>query len=312
METGRVQNSPLELTSYQLAWLKELGIVKPWLPGSISATTATKSVKTVAPIPPATHLMAAKSTAAISSASQTPGSEPPASQSPSTQTLTQPSSAEPSPVVQTFAEAFTSSSSNGIATQGSLADATDLKTLEAKIRQCESCGLCRERTHAVPGQGVMRPSIMVVGEAPGEQEDRQGLPFVGRSGQLLDNMLAAIAHRRDTNVYITNVVKCRPPGNRNPDAQEIASCSFYLTRQIELIQPQAILAMGRFAAQTLLKKEVSMQALRGQVHFVDVGTRQIPVLATYHPAYLLRRPVEKASAWQDLKRIEAVLVGQKS
>jgi len=153
----------------------------------------------------------------------------------------------------------------------------------------------------------MRPSIMVVGEAPGEQEDRQGLPFVGRSGQLLDNMLAAIAHHRDTNVYITNVVKCRPPGNRNPDAQEIAACASYLDRQIALIQPRAILAMGRFAAQTLMKKEASMQALRGQVHFVDVQDRQIPVVATYHPAYLLRRPVEKASAWQDLKRIESLV-----
>ena len=256
MEHGPVQPTPLSLTARQLAWLKELGVTKPWLPA-------------VAMDPPPPVMISARQ----ATPDPTPAPDP---------------------------------------TPDKRSSVPDLQTLEAQVRQCELCGLCRERTHAVPGQGVTQPSIMVVGEAPGEQEDRQGLPFVGRSGQLLDNMLAAISHHRDTNVYITNVVKCRPPGNRNPDAQEIASCSPYLMRQIAMIQPRVILAMGRFAAQTLLKKEASMQALRGGLHFLDVGDRQIPVVATYHPAYLLRRPVEKASAWQDLKRVEALLSSGKA
>ena len=291
METGRVTASPIELNARQLAWLKELGISKPWLPGASPKHSSSNAV-------PVANQAASKPSAVT--VQTTPGFQVSAME------VAQPS---PRPTVAAQTPAQVNDSFVTLvadATQASL-HPSDLQSLEAQIRQCESCGLCRDRTHAVPGQGVMRPSIMVVGEAPGEQEDRQGLPFVGRSGQLLDNMLAAIAHHRDTNVYITNVVKCRPPGNRNPDAQEIAACASYLDRQIALIQPQAILAMGRFAAQTLLKKEGSMQALRGQVHFVDVQDRQIPVVATYHPAYLLRRPVEKASAWQDLNRIASLV-----
>ena len=270
-------------------------MARPWLPGTLSGHATVSRV--AAPV------------------SHEAGSEPSLAK-------TAPELGTPSPKVRQgmIASAATDSTAEPIlavvpqpvVNPGPSVSSSDLASLEVQIRQCESCGLCRERTHAVPGQGVMRPSIMVVGEAPGEQEDRQGLPFVGRSGQLLDNMLAAIAHHRDTNVYITNVVKCRPPGNRNPDSQEIAACAPYLSRQIALIAPQVILAMGRFAAQTLLKKDASMQALRGQVHFVDVQDRQIPVVATYHPAYLLRRPVEKASAWQDLKRIEGLIASGSS
>lgn len=324
METGSVPASPIELTATQLAWLKELGISKPSLPAGVSRHAAAKPV--------AAALSAGKD--ADMPAGALPGQDKSvqltSSQSIQDKSLRQAVSrtsddqsgrlmvnAQSSSGFSPESSSVKSSSPASSDPDASLLQAVDnpasslaathLQSLEAQIRQCESCGLCRERTHAVPGQGVMRPGIMVVGEAPGEQEDRQGLPFVGRSGQLLDNMLAAIAHRRETNVYITNVVKCRPPGNRNPDAQEIAACSSYLMRQLALIQPRAILAMGRFAAQTLLKKDVSMQALRGQVHFVDVENNQIPVVATYHPAYLLRRPVEKASAWQDLKRIEALV-----
>ena len=304
MDKGHVPTRPIELTARQLVWLKELGIAKPWLPVSITDTQA-HSTQTTDQRSTAERLSVRQS--AASPLDQRLSAErSPVLQS-AERLLDQRSSAEPSPGQDTFAGVVHDSSSQVPPPPGLSMGEADLRSLEDQIRQCESCGLCRERTHAVPGQGVMHPSIMVVGEAPGEQEDRHGLPFVGRSGQLLDNMLAAIAHRRDTNVYITNVVKCRPPGNRNPDAQEIASCSTYLTKQIEIVQPQAILAMGRFAAQTLLKKDAAMQALRGKVHFVDLGQRQIPVVATYHPAYLLRRPVEKASAWQDLKRIEALV-----
>ncbi len=281
MEHGPVQPTPITLTARQLAWLKELGVSKPWLPVVATDSPPPEMVSARQAVPDVTP---DKRSDAIREASPVPVIEP--ARGPI------PGNPPAAPVVEN--------------------NATDLQALEAQVRQCELCGLCRERTHAVPGQGVTQPSIMVVGEAPGEQEDRQGLPFVGRSGQLLDNMLAAISHHRDTNVFITNVVKCRPPGNRNPDAQEIASCSPYLMRQIAMIQPRVILAMGRFAAQTLLKKEASMQVLRGGLHFLDVGDRQIPVVATYHPAYLLRRPVEKASAWQDLKRVEALLSSGKA
>lgn len=307
METGRVPASPIELSARQLAWLKELGISKPWLPGASPKHSSSNAV------PVANQAASKPSAVTVQTA---PGFQTSAREvvqsvgQPVGQPLVQPVGQPPARTTvgaQSPAQVNDSSLIRGADAPAASLPPSDLQSLETQIRQCESCGLCRDRTHAVPGQGVMRPSIMVVGEAPGEQEDRQGLPFVGRSGQLLDNMLAAIAHHRDKNVYITNVVKCRPPGNRNPDAQEIAACASYLDRQIALIQPRAILAMGRFAAQTLMKKEASMQALRGQVHVVDVQDRQIPIVATYHPAYLLRRPVEKASAWQDLNRIASLV-----
>jgi len=143
---------------------------------------------------------------------------------------------------------------------------------------------------------------LVVGEAPGEQEDRQGLPFVGRSGQLLDAMLASVGMSRKSNVYITNVIKCRPPGNRNPKPEEIAACSPYLRRQVNLLKPERIMVVGRFAAQTLLGTDATIGSLRGRVHtFKSDDGRAIPLVVSYHPAYLLRSPLEKARAWQDLR-----------
>ncbi|MNL31154.1 Uracil DNA glycosylase superfamily protein [compost metagenome] len=151
------------------------------------------------------------------------------------------------------------------------------------------------------GQGATPTRWLVVGEAPGEQEDRQGHPFVGRSGQLLDAMLAAVGMSRDTDVFITNVIKCRPPGNRNPKPEEIASCSPYLMRQIALLKPERILVLGRFAAQTLLGTDATIGSLRGRVHQLKTDDGEIPLIVSYHPAYLLRSPSEKARAWQDLK-----------
>jgi DNA polymerase len=142
---------------------------------------------------------------------------------------------------------------------------------------------------------------MIVGEAPGEQEDRQGEPFVGRSGKLLDSMLAAIGRSRQAGVFIANVIKCRPPGNRDPLPEEVAQCSPYLMRQVAMIKPAAILVLGRFAAQTLLGTDAKIGSLRGRVHGIDVDGARIPVVVSYHPAYLLRSPAEKSKSWQDLQ-----------
>ncbi|WP_332610719.1 uracil-DNA glycosylase [Achromobacter sp. ESBL13] len=178
----------------------------------------------------------------------------------------------------------------------------NLDELREQVVACTACGLCQGRRHAVFGHGATPTRWLVVGEAPGEQEDRQGHPFVGRSGQLLDAMLAAVGMSRDTDVFITNVIKCRPPGNRNPKPEEIAACSPYLMRQIALLKPERILVLGRFAAQTLLGTDATIGSLRGRVHTLKTEDgSQIPLIVSYHPAYLLRSPSEKARAWQDLK-----------
>jgi DNA polymerase len=153
---------------------------------------------------------------------------------------------------------------------------------------------------------------MVVGEAPGEQEDLQGQPFVGKSGQLLTQMLHAIGVDRQTDVFIANVVKCRPPGNRNPKPDEIAQCRPFLMRQIEVVAPQRLLVLGRYAAQVLVGAEVTLNALRGQIHtFTGSNGRRIPMIVSYHPAYLLRSPQEKAKAWLDL-RLATKSIGPKA
>jgi DNA polymerase len=145
--------------------------------------------------------------------------------------------------------------------------------------------------------GDERARWLLVGEAPGAEEDRLGEPFVGQAGKLLDNMLAAIGLARGKDVYIANVLKCRPPGNRNPEPEEVAKCSPYLERQVELIQPKLILAMGRFAVQTLLNTDATIGSLRGTVH----QYHGVPLIVTYHPAYLLRNLPDKAKAWADLR-----------
>lgn len=178
----------------------------------------------------------------------------------------------------------------------------NLDELREQVVACTACGLCEGRRHAVFGHGGQPTRWLVVGEAPGEQEDRQGQPFVGRSGQLLDAMLSAVGMSRERDVFIANVIKCRPPGNRNPKPEEIAACSPYLMRQIALLKPERILVLGRFAAQALLGTDATIGSLRGRIHQMktDEG-REIPVIVSYHPAYLLRSPAEKARAWQDLK-----------
>ena len=168
--------------------------------------------------------------------------------------------------------------------------------LKAAVAACTACGLRAGCSQTVFGVGDEKAQWMLVGEAPGAEEDRLGEPFVGQAGRLLDNMLAAISLERGANVYIANVLKCRPPGNRNPEPEEIEKCSPHLLRQIALIQPRLIVAMGRFAAQTLLKTDATIASLRGRVHqFAGV-----PLVVTYHPAYLLRNLPDKSKAWADL------------
>ncbi len=154
------------------------------------------------------------------------------------------------------------------------------------------------------GAGDRRAQWLVVGEAPGAEEDRQGEPFVGRAGQLLDAMLRAIGLGRGQNVYIANILKSRPPGNRDPAPDEVAACLPYLERQIELIRPRLILAGGRIAMQNLLQTQGSLGGMRGQVH--EFGRLKTPVIVTYHPAYLLRKPLDKRKAWEDLKLARTV------
>jgi uracil-DNA glycosylase family 4 len=172
----------------------------------------------------------------------------------------------------------------------------DWSALKQRVSACSACKLRAGCTQTVFGVGDEHADWLFVGEGPGAEEDALGEPFVGQAGKLLDNMLIAIKLKRGKNVYIANVVKCRPPGNRNPDAEEIAACLPYLQRQIELIKPKLIVALGKVASNALLGRDATLASLRGKLHDYH-GT---PLIVTYHPAYLLRSPTEKAKAWQDL------------
>jgi uracil-DNA glycosylase len=177
----------------------------------------------------------------------------------------------------------------------------DWPALRDAVATCRACRLCEGRTNTVFGVGHEQAHWMVVGEAPGEQEDLRGEPFVGKAGQLLDNMLAAIGLSRaagppERQVFIANTLKCRPPGNRNPQPDELAQCEPFLMRQVALLRPRIILAMGRFAVQSLLRSSEPVGRLRGRVH----RWQGVPLVVTYHPAYLLRNPEDKARAWEDL------------
>ena len=172
----------------------------------------------------------------------------------------------------------------------------DWPQLKARVAGCTDCRLRAACGQTVFGVGDEKAEWMLVGEAPGAEEDRLGEPFVGQAGRLLDNMLASIALSRSNNVYIANVLKCRPPGNRNPERDEVERCAPYLLRQIGLVRPKLIVAMGRFAAQTLLGTDATIASLRGKVH----RYAGVPLIVTYHPAYLLRNLPDKAKAWADL------------
>lgn len=172
------------------------------------------------------------------------------------------------------------------------------------VRACQACALSETRRHTVFGVGDRNAQLMIIGEAPGAEEDRRGEPFVGAAGQLLDAMLKAIELRREQ-VYISNILKCRPPQNRDPKADEAAACSAYLARQLALVAPRLIIAVGRVAVQNLLNTERPVGKLRGHVH--HYGEAKVPLVVTYHPAYLLRKPAEKRKAWEDLKLVRRLL-----
>jgi len=183
--------------------------------------------------------------------------------------------------------------------------AMDWQPLQAAVAGCTACELCRTRRQTVFGAGHRQAHWLLVGEAPGAEEDERGEPFVGQAGRLLDNMLEAVGRSRRAPdpaaaVYIANVLKCRPPANRNPQPQEVALCEPFLKRQLQLVGPRVVLIMGRFAAQSLLGSEASIAQLRGRVHDIDLGGRTVPAIVTYHPAYLLRNLADKSKSWADL------------
>jgi uracil-DNA glycosylase len=175
---------------------------------------------------------------------------------------------------------------------------TELNVYRDDIRMCDRCGLAKTRTHFVFGVGNPSASLMLIGEAPGEEEDRRGEPFVGAAGQLLDKILSAVGFERGE-VFIGNILKCRPPGNRDPLPEEVESCIPYLYKQIEIISPRLILALGRIAAQNLLGTQAPLNRLRGELHEL----KGIPMMVTFHPAALLRNPEWKRPVWEDVQRL---------
>jgi uracil-DNA glycosylase len=175
-----------------------------------------------------------------------------------------------------------------------------LQALQQQVAECVACGLCKGRTQTVFAAGNPLASLAIVGEAPGAEEDRTGQAFVGQAGKLLDGMLASLGLNRAQDAYICNVLKCRPPNNRDPSPDEVAKCEPFLQNQLNLVQPKMILVVGRFAAQSLLRTESSIASLRGKLHSYSVGGRDVPVVVTYHPAYLLRNLADKSKTWADL------------
>ncbi len=278
------QSSAPQYSALQLAWLQELGIEKPWLP---SEQLAPKTVS--APTAVAVSNAPVESVAAVVAAVRPIATRPSGASSPRKVPSVAPLSA-------TEAQVDTRALAGG---------ARDMAALADIISGCQACGLCRERQQAVTGEGVMQPAIMVIGEAPGDYEDRQGRPFVDRPGLMLDNMLSAIQSSRTQNVYVSNIVKCRPPGNRNPKPAELSACKPYLLRQIELVRPFSILAVGR-AAQALLETDASLDKLRQVTHSLLVAGQKIPLIVTSHPVTLLNHPAEKAAVWQDLLLVKTV------
>jgi len=208
------------------------------------------------------------------------------------------------PAVAPSATAVASVTQAAVAAVASTPAVTTWESLRSEVLACTKCPLHGSRTQGVFGVGSREAQWLVVGEAPGAEEDRRGEPFVGRAGHLLDAMLKAIGLSRGSNVYIANVLKSRPPGNRDPKPEEVAACLPYLMRQIELLRPRVMLAVGRIAAQNLLSTDAPLGRLRGKVH--HFGELNTPLIVTYHPAYLLRTPGDKRKAWEDLKFARSV------
>jgi uracil-DNA glycosylase family 4 len=218
-----------------------------------------------------------------------------------------PVSREPKPASASPAASLTTgivvgSPDRGLFNAGAMAHLDSLAAVATAVASCTSCPLHKTALNPVPGVGDPKAALMIVGEAPGEQEDKQGEPFVGAAGQLLNKILAAVDLRRE-DVYIANVLKHRPPGNRNPAPDEVSACRPFLTRQFELLQPKVILALGKFAAETLLETTLAIGKLRGQVH----KYHGVPLIVTYHPAALLRNPAWKRPTWEDVQLVRRIL-----
>ena len=218
------------------------------------------------------------------------------------QVLQQETSVQETRVVETVAPVNPETEYQPQADTESLADRATWSELERAVTECTKCALHESRTQAVFGVGNRNADLLIIGEAPGRDEDLQGEPFVGRAGQLLNAMLAAIGFKREQ-VYIANILKCRPPNNRDPSPEEAASCHPWLQQQIDLVNPKVILAIGRIAAHNLLNTDASVGSMRGRQHSYN----GIPLIVSYHPAYLLRKPVEKRKSWQDLKQVRSLL-----
>jgi len=184
-----------------------------------------------------------------------------------------------------------------------------LDKIAADIRDCKACRLCETRKNTVPGEGVPEPLVMVIGEAPGAGEDACGRPFVGKAGQLLDKMLSSIGLSRESNCFIANIIKCRPPENRDPQPEEIAACAGFLERQIQSLKPRFILCVGRLSSQALLHSAEPVGKLRGRFMDCNVAGMTLPLIATYHPSALLRNEDLKRPAWDDLKLLRAAALG---
>lgn len=282
-------------TERQQALLQGMGL-RVWSPPPAGAVSATPRAE-----PPPMSPPQPRGPVAESSSPQAAGPDArsaPARTVPSVPTAVEPIASAPVPLsggaVSHRMAPSSESAESGVA-------ALDWPALREAVAGCQACALCESRKNTVFGVGHTSAEWMIVGEAPGEQEDKQGEPFVGAAGQLLDAMLQAIGLTRAEadaahQVFIANTLKCRPPRNRNPQPEELAQCAPFLHRQIALVRPQVLLAMGRFAIQQLLGRDEPIGRLRGQVHDYH-GT---PVIVTYHPAYLLRQPTEKAKAWEDL------------
>lgn len=225
--------------------------------------------------------------------------------------LTSPESHKPKthelkPIKRTFADPGIVEVDSDLLTQ---AQNADWNTLEKLVSQCTACkALSQSRLSTVFGTAQRTAKMVIVGEAPGRDEDIQGKPFVGKSGELLENILHALGLKRGADVAIINVLKCRPPNNRDPHDNEIAACATFLNRQLELLNPKVIVLSGRIASHALLKTETSTGRLRGQVLHIEVNGRQIPTVVTYHPSYLLRSPTEKIAAWRDFNLAKKLLL----
>jgi len=303
----------------QRLWLRELGMERLWLrpaaapvPQVVVSKTDSAAVGQTSSPPPVTASQAAQIVAAAPAVSAE-GSQAGTPQAGMPQAATPPAVAPragapavavrsgPPPRPAPKADPASDTAPVRVPVGEAVKNAT-LDKLREQVVACTACGLCEGRRHAVFGHGGQPTRWLVVGEAPGEQEDRQGQPFVGRSGQLLDAMLSAVGMSRERDVFIANVIKCRPPGNRNPKPEEIAACSPYLMRQIALLKPERILVLGRFAAQALLGTDATIGSLRGRIHQMktDEG-REIPGDRELPPGLSAAQPVEKARAWQDLK-----------